>query len=71
MYLLEMVEDGYRMPRGNERGYNTLEEAVEAAKKYTDDALPYNMVRVLLVVGHAGTGGDGEPYYTPVREGDK
>lgn len=61
-YYLEMRENGERFPVGDNRGYATLKEAKQAAKKRTDDALPRNHIYVMLVITSAYIGGDGGEY---------
>ena len=61
-YFLEIVENGDRIPVGDRFGYKSLAEAQAEALKKTDDALPHNHVRIMLCVGYAEIGGDGEPY---------
>lgn len=62
LYFLEMVEDGYRLPKGKAQGYETLEEAETEAQKHVDDALPRNYIRIFGLISSAHLGGDGEPY---------
>lgn len=60
-YYLEIHEDGVRLPVGDPRGYEDLEEAAKEAEKKVDDALPRNTIHILLEVGYAYFRGDGEP----------
>lgn len=62
-YYLEINEAGHRIPVGNPQGYETAEEAQRESLRHVDDALPCNTVHVMLSVGHAYLGGDGDPYY--------
>jgi len=61
-FYLEMLEDGHRLPKGDRRGYATLEEAEKAAMRHIDDAMPRNSVRVYQHVSTAHMAGDGGEY---------
>jgi hypothetical protein len=61
-YYLEIIEDGHRIPAGKPLGYDTLEEAKQAAEQKIDDALPRNTVRVYAHVTTAHFAGDGSTY---------
>jgi hypothetical protein len=62
MFFLEIWEAGHRIPTGERKGYKTLDEAIKAAERMVDDALPNNTVRIMKEVGYAALGGDGEAY---------
>ena len=61
-FFLEVREGSYRIPRGKDFGYETLEEAKREAEKFVDDALPNNHVYILQALGYAGLAGDGGTY---------
>lgn len=68
-YYLEVHENGHRIPVAPRQGFATLEEAIEAAKKKVDDALPRNTVHVVQDVGHAYLMGDGGEGWSGPTEG--
>ena len=63
-WIIQVVENGEAIPV--KASFDSLEKAIEAAKKRVDDALPNNIVRVLEICGYAGLAGDGDVYWKPV-----
>lgn len=63
-YLIELVEGGDRIPIPPKfyRCFDTLEEAEHEARKYIDDVLPRNYVRIMKVVENVRYSGDGGSY---------
>lgn len=63
-YFLELREDTFRKPVGNTQGYDSYEDAIAAATKKVDDANPHLSIHIVISIGVARLGGDGEGYFT-------
>lgn len=70
-YCLFILENGHYIFVGDRKGYATFDEAVAAAKRHVDDALPRNTVRVMCEVGYAFLASDGSEDFREWKEGEK
>lgn len=67
MYYLEIHEGGHRLTHGLWKGFESLAEAIAAAEKRVDDAMPSNTIHVMKDMGHAGLAGDGGTYFQETK----